>query len=61
MGPESAPASPSYRDVCTGVTGHVEVYSFKFGGGLEAYEALVKFFFMFHDPTSKNRQGNDQG
>lgn len=47
--------------MCTGATGHVEVYDFTFEGGEKAYEDLVKHFFMFHDPTTLNRQGNDRG
>lgn len=60
MGPTTAKANPSYREVCSGSTGHVEVYNFKFTGGNEAYEALTRFFFQFHDPTTLNSQGNDQ-
>lgn len=55
MGPKSSPSNPSYEDVCTGVTGHVEVYHFEFKGGEEMYENLVKFFFQFHDPTTLNK------
>ena len=61
MGPESAPANPTYKEVCSGTTGHVEVYDFEYTGGLEYYESLVRFFFQFHDPTTMNRQGNDKG
>ena len=61
MGPQSAPPNPSYQAVCSGTTGHVEVYNFKYTGGNEAYEAITRFFFQFHDPTTKDRQGNDQG
>lgn len=61
MGPENAPANPTYRQVCNGDTGHVEVYDFEFSGGPAYYEELVKFFFQFHDPTTFNRQGNDRG
>jgi peptide-methionine (S)-S-oxide reductase len=61
MGPASAPANPSYQDVCSGRTGHVEVFEFSFTGGAEYYEALVRFFFQFHDPTTQDRQGNDKG
>jgi len=43
--------------VCTGSTGHVEVYDFKYSGGEKAFEDLVKHFFTFHDPTTLNRQG----
>jgi len=59
MGPASSPANPSYEDVCTGRTGHVEVYDVSFTGGAAYFEALVKFFFMIHDPTTANRQGED--
>jgi peptide-methionine (S)-S-oxide reductase len=61
MGPADAPKNPSYRDVCTGATGHVEVYDFEFSGGNNYYRELVKYFFQFHDPTTLNRQGNDRG
>ena len=43
--------------VCSGTTGHVEVYDFEFSGDQKTYEDLVKQFFMFHDPTTLNRQG----
>ena len=52
---------PSYRDVCSGTTGHVEVYDFTFKGDATTYEELCKHFFSFHDPTTLNRQGNDVG
>ncbi len=61
MGPSDAPKDPNYRDVCTGATGHVEVYDFVYSGGEAYFEELVKFFFQFHDPTTLNRQGNDRG
>lgn len=61
MGPSTAKANPSYPEVCSGSTGHVEVYNCKYTGGLETYEALTRFFFQFHDPTTLNSQGNDTG
>lgn len=61
MGPPSSGANPSYRDVCSGTTGHVEVYDCEFDGNEETYEQLVRHFFMFHDPTTLNKQGNDKG
>jgi len=61
MGPKNAPANPSYEDVCTGKTGHVEVYNCEFTGGELYYEAIIRYFFQFHDPTTLNRQGNDRG
>jgi peptide-methionine (S)-S-oxide reductase len=61
MGPADAKANPSYKEVCSGATGHVEVYDLEFSGGEEMFEKLVKFFFQFHDPTTFNKQGNDSG
>ena len=61
MGPTTSKENPSYREVCSGSTGHVEVYDCVFDGNEETYEQLVRHFFMFHDPTTLNRQGNDQG
>ncbi len=39
----------------------MEVYNLKFDGDAKTYEDLVKHFFMFHDPTTLNQQGNDMG
>ena len=61
MGPKSSKRNPSYEDVCSGVTGHVEVFDCDFTGGAPYYEAMVRFFFQFHDPTTTNKQGNDSG
>lgn len=61
MGPKSARANPSYEDVCTGKTGHVEVYHFEYSGGEDFLEKILRYFFSFHDPTTFQRQGNDQG
>ena len=61
LGPKGSPKNPSYQDVCTGTTGYVEVYDLEFQGGEEYYEAMVRFFFQFHDPTTVNKQGNDAG
>ncbi len=47
--------------MCTGTTQQVEVYQFDYEGDEKTYENLVKHFFMFHDPTTFNRQGNDIG
>ena len=56
-----APPNPSYRAVCSGETGHVEVLNVELNDPEKHYEELIKFFFMFHDPTTKDRQGNDAG
>lgn len=56
-----AKKNPSYREVCTGETGHVEVLNVEMADPDKDFEELIKFFFMFHDPTTKDRQGNDTG
>jgi peptide-methionine (S)-S-oxide reductase len=61
MGPDDAPVDPTYAEVKGGYTKHVEVFEFEYSGGLPYYEALVRFFFQFHDPTTLKRQGNDVG
>ena len=61
MGPADAPANPTYQQVCSGSTGHVEVLQVEYKGGNEYFEEMVRFFFQFHDPTTLNRQGNDKG
>mmetsp|Transcript_4154 Transcript_4154/g.5442 ORF Transcript_4154/g.5442 Transcript_4154/m.5442 type:complete len:185 (-) Transcript_4154:105-659(-) len=61
MSPDpAAMKNPSYRQVCSGSTGHVEVLFVELSDP-KVYEALVRFFFQFHDPTTMNRQGNDAG
>lgn len=62
MAPDpKAMENPSYRQVCSGTTGHVEVLYVELADPDTTFEPLVKFFFQFHDPTTKNRQGNDAG
>jgi peptide-methionine (S)-S-oxide reductase len=63
MGPATAKKNPSYREVCEGTTGHVEVFDFTFDGPNpeEIYRDAVRFLFMMHDPTTPDRQGNDRG
>jgi len=52
---------PSYRDVCSGVTGHAEVVQVHFDPQLLSYKDLLSVFFALHDPTTMNRQGADVG
>ena len=54
-------ADPSYRDVCTGRTGHAEVVQVKFDPSVVSYRDLLNVFFAIHDPTTLNRQGADTG
>ncbi len=53
--------NPTYRQVCTGTTGHAEVVQVWYHSDEISYEDLVKVFFATHDPTTLNRQGNDVG
>ncbi|KAJ1531166.1 Peptide-methionine (S)-S-oxide reductase, partial [Nowakowskiella sp. JEL0078] len=52
---------PSYQAVCSGLTGHSEAIQISFDPSIYSYESLVDFFYRMHDPTTKNRQGNDTG
>ncbi len=52
---------PSYEAVCTGKTGHVEAVQVSYDPDLVSYEALLQVFLAKHDPTQKDRQGNDKG
>ena len=59
--PDSPISKPDYRQVCSGTTGYVEVLYVEMNDPEAHFEELIKFFFQFHDPTTKNRQGNDEG
>lgn len=53
--------TPSYREVCTGRTGHAEVVDIVFDPAKVSYDALLDVFWGCHDPTTKDRQGPDVG
>jgi peptide-methionine (S)-S-oxide reductase len=54
-------SNPGYKAVCTGATGHAEVIRVAFDPAIISYRELLEVFFVSHDPTSLNRQGNDVG
>lgn len=53
--------NPSYREVCSGNTGHAEVVQITFDPSVVSYHDLLEIFFTIHDPTTLNRQGADVG
>ena len=53
--------NPSYEAVCRGTTGHAEVARITFDPTAVSYRELLEVFFAIHDPTTLNRQGNDEG
>ena len=54
-------ANPTYQQVCSGRTGHVEIAEVVFDPAVIAFNDLLHVFFTLHDPTTLNRQGNDVG
>ena len=53
--------NPTYEQVCTGVSGHIEVVRVTFDTDLVSYRDVLDVFFAIHDPTTRDRQGNDVG
>jgi peptide-methionine (S)-S-oxide reductase len=53
--------NPTYEEVCTGKTNHVEVAQIEFDENEISYSKLLELFWFVHDPTQLNRQGNDIG
>ena len=53
--------NPTYRDICTGETGHAEVIKITYDDTIITTDTLLDIFFVIHDPTTLNRQGGDRG
>lgn len=53
--------NPTYKEVCTGNTGHAEVVQITFDSEIVSFSEILEVFFVTHDPTTLNRQGNDVG
>ncbi len=53
--------NPTYREVCTGLSGHAEVVQITFDEAKISYADILEIFWTCHDPTTLNRQGNDKG
>lgn len=53
--------NPTYKEVCSGITGHAEVAQITYNPEEITYEELLEVFWFVHDPTTLNRQGNDVG
>ncbi|GFR52659.1 hypothetical protein Agub_g15253 [Astrephomene gubernaculifera] len=53
--------NPTYKQVCSGTTGHAEVVQITYDPSVLSYREILEIFFTIHDPTTKDRQGNDTG
>ncbi len=57
----NAPGKPTYREICSGLTGHAEVVQVTFDPNIISYEDILVIFMTTHDPTTLNQQGADRG
>ena len=57
----TVPGIPTYREVCSGLTGHAEVVEVHFNPEVISFETLLQVFMTTHDPTQLNKQGGDVG
>ncbi|MDB2555930.1 peptide-methionine (S)-S-oxide reductase MsrA [Flavobacteriaceae bacterium] len=57
----NAPGRPTYREICSGLTGHAEVIQITYDASIVSYETILIIFMTTHNPTQLNRQGADVG
>ena len=57
----NAPGKPTYREICSGLTGHAEVIQIHFNPEIISFKEILIIFLTTHDPTTLNRQGADRG
>lgn len=57
----NAPGKPTYREICSGLTGHAEVIQLTFDAKIISFEDILIIFLTTHNPTTLNRQGADKG
>ncbi len=57
----NVPGRPTYREICSGLTGHAEVVQITFDANVISYEDILVIFMTTHDPTTLNQQGADRG
>jgi len=57
----NVPGRPTYREICSGLTGHAEVVKITFDADVITYKDILVIFMTTHDPTTLNRQGADRG
>lgn len=55
------PGHPTYREICSGLTGHAEVVQISFDANIISFEEILFIFMTTHDPTTLNKQGGDVG
>ena len=57
----NVPGEPTYREICSGLTGHAEVIQITFNANIISYQDIIVIFMTTHDPTTLNQQGADRG
>ncbi|CDF80740.1 peptide methionine sulfoxide reductase MsrA [Formosa agariphila KMM 3901] len=57
----TVPGTPTYREICSGLTGHAEVIQLTYDANVISLQDILIIFFTTHDPTTLNRQGADRG